>query len=345
MAELTFTALKKQIDAGQLAPVYLLNGPEGFYTDRLVKMFEQSVPEDVRDFNLYILYAPQTEPATVIDICHRYPMMADRVMVIVKECQGVNAGSKWLNALKDYAANPSPTTTLVLACRGADVKCAELQKGMKKGGGEVFTAKKLTGQNFSAEIARIIAEKGLTIEPKAMMMLQDYIGEDLSKLYNEIDKLTVVLGRGAMITPESIERNIGVSKEYNNFELVNALMERDSAKAFKIIDYFRHNPKNNPTPITAATLFNSFSDLLAAYYAPERSSRGIQTALGLKWESQARRIQGYMRSYTPWQLIEIIDAIRRFDANSKGSGSRFDQFDLLHQLIFTILTAPGRSPV
>lgn len=345
MAELTFSDIKKQISSGKLAPVYLLNGPEGYYTDQLVKMFENAVPEDTRDFNLYIVYAPQTQPAAVIDLCQRYPMMADRLVVIVKECQGAGAGGNWLNALKNYAANPSPTTTLVLACRGADVKCAELQKAMKTGGGEVFNSKKLTSAGFSAEINRIIAEKGLTIEPKALMMLQDYIGENLSTLYNEIDKLSVVLGKGAMITHESIERNIGVSKEYNNFELIDALMSRNLTKSLKIIEYFRRNPKNNPAQVTAATIFGSFADLLAAYYAPERTPRAIQTALGLRSEFQARKLIDGMRSYTPWQLIEIIDAIRRFDANSKGAGSRFDPYDLLQQLIFTILYARGVSPV
>lgn len=345
MAELTFSSLAKDIASGRLAPVYLLHGPEGFYVDRLVKMFENVVPEDVRDFNQYVVYAPETEPATVVDLCQRYPMMADRMIVVVKECQGKNAGGRWLNTLKAYAANPSTTTTLVLAARGEEVKCAELVKAMKAGGGQVFLSKKLSSREFSGEISRIIADKGLTIEPKAMMMLQEYIGENLSTLYNEVDKLSFVLGKGAMVTPEAIERNIGISKEYNNFELTDALLNRNAEKAFRIVKYFRQNPKNNPTPVTASTIFGSFSDLLSAYYAPDRSPRGVQQALGLRTSFQADKILNGMRQYNPWQIIEIIDAIRRFDINSKGGGSRFDPYDLLQQLIFTILTATGRNPV
>lgn len=338
----TFTSLKADIRAGRLAPVYLLHGEEGFYTDALVKMFEAIVPDDLKDFNQFIFYAPQIEPATVMDACQRYPMMYDRQVVIVKEAQA--EGANFLNALAPYAGAPSPTTVLVIVCRGIQAKCAELIKKIKDSKGVVFESKKLYEKDMAAAIRGFIQEKGLNIEDRALSMLMEYVGSDLSRIYNEVDKLTVVLGKGAMVTPESIERNIGFSKDYNNFELVRAIARREETKAFTIIDYFRRNPKNNPTVLTAGVLFNLFSNLLITFYAKDRSDRGLMGELGFNRPGQLIDIKAAMTRYRPWQIIEIIDAIRRFDAASKGVGSRADQYDLLHELVFRILTCAG-TPV
>ncbi len=172
-------------------------------------------------------------------------------------------------------------------------------------------------------------------------MLIDYVGTDLSRLYNEIDKLMTALGAGATVTAEAVERNIGMSKDYNNFELVDALAVKDSGKVFRIADYFRSNPKNNPLVVSASTIFSFFADLLAAYYCADKSDNGIMAELKLRWPGQIKRYRAAMQRYNAFQVIEIIAAIRRYDAMSKGVGSRQSDHNLFHDLLFHILTAPG----
>ena len=210
----------------------------------------------------------------------------------------------------------------------------------------------LHGQNFSWD-PRITTEEqvrfvqicldragaNMMITPREM--LRDYIGTDLSRLYNEIDKLALILGENAMITPESIERNIGVSKDYNNFELVDALAQKDSLKAYKIIEYFRSNPKNNPSVLTIAAIFNYFSNLLTLYFSKDKSEPTLMAMVGAKWPIQFAKYKAGLKNYNAFQAIEIIAAIREFDAKSKGIDSRQNEHDLMKDLIFHILSAPG----
>lgn len=346
MAEVvTFNSVRNQIASRRLSPIYLLHGEETYYIDELVKLFENVLPPSERDFNQYVLYAPQTEPATVMETCQRYPMMSDFQMVILKEAQAVSAN--YLNALAPYAANPNTTTVLVIAARGfnssgKDIACAELKKKIAASRGVVFESKKLNERMLGSAIVEFIKEKGLNIEPKALAMLQEFVGTDLSRIYNEVDKLTMILGKGAMVTPESIERNIGVSKDYNTFELVAALANKNAEKAFKIVDYFKKNPKNNPVQPIASLLFNYYSNLLIAAYSPDKTDAGLLNQLGFKWPRQLVDIKAGLRCYNAWQMIAAIDAIRRLDTGSKGQCSSFNSYDLLRDTIFTLLTTTGR---
>ncbi|MDE6431461.1 MAG: DNA polymerase III subunit delta, partial [Duncaniella sp.] len=197
----TFQELKRRLAARtQLAPVYLLHGEEGYYIDELVKDFEALVPEEERDFNLYVLYAPETGMDDVMEVCHRYPMMAERQVVIVKEAQAIRADQ--LNKLHSYIERPNPTTVLVIAVRGAQAKGKELLAAVKKNG-VTFESKRLSEKNLVPAISDLIKEKGLNVDPKALSMLRDYIGADLARLYNEIGKIALILGQGAMVTPEA----------------------------------------------------------------------------------------------------------------------------------------------
>ncbi|MCM1354896.1 MAG: DNA polymerase III subunit delta [Staphylococcus sp.] len=335
----TFSELKRQLAArSSLAPVYLLHGEEGYYIDELVKDFEALVPEEERDFNLYILYAPESGVETVMDVCHRYPMMAERQVVIVKEAQAIRADQ--LNKLHSYVSKPNPTTVLVISCRGAQAKGKDLLAAVKKNG-VIFESKRLSERNVLPVISDLIKEKNLNVDAKALSMLRDYIGTDLSRLYNEIGKLAMILGKGAMITPEAIERNVGISKDYNNFELIDAVNSRNAAKAFAIIGYFRENPKSNPTVMTVSALFNQFSNLLIYQYTRDKSPSGYMDALGLRSQWALKGYEIAARNYNVRQTIEIISAIREFDTRSKGIGSRQNEYDLLQDLVFHILTARG----
>ncbi len=335
----TFASLKSEIKAKRLSPVYLLHGEEGYFTDRLVKEFENILTDEEKEFNQYVLYAPQTEMLTAIDICRRYPMMADRQVVIIKECQAARADQ--LQKLAKYVAEPSPQTVLVIAFRGQKAKGKELLDAVKKSRATVFESKKVYESQIGGYISQLIADRGLTADPKALEMLKEFVGTDLSRLYNEIEKLTTILGAGAQVTPESIERNIGFSKDFNSFELVDALATRDAAKAFRIADYFRANPKNNPTVLVVASIFSYFSDLMITYFVKDKSPSALMQALGVKNSFAMRRYDAGRRNYNAFQVIEIIRAIRRFAAQSKGCGSRQNEYQLLRELIFHILSAPG----
>lgn len=337
-AAVTFDGLKKQIASGKLAPVYLLHGAESYYIDELVKEFEKVVPEADKEFNQYVLYAPQVEPGAVMYLCSRYPMMAERQVVILKECQAVRADQ--VNRLFRYVEHPSPTTVFVIVFRGDTAKGKDLMAVAKKHA-VIFESKKPADYQLVPLISKCISEAGLVPDQKALEMLRDFIGTDLSRLYNEVGKLKTILAPGAKVTPEVVEQYIGVSKEFNNFELIDAISVRDAAKAFRIADYFAANPKANPLVMTTAALYGFFSDLMVAFYAKDKSDAGLMKDLNLKFDKQLRKFRAGMRSYNAFQVIEIISALRRFDAQSKGMGSRQNEHALFHDLIFHILSAPG----
>lgn len=344
-APITFDTLKRRLSAGQYAPVYLLHGEEGYYIDELVKLFERILPAEDREYGLVNLYAPQiSNPKEITDVCRTMPMLTDRQVVIVREAQ--SAKGDFIDKLAPYAASPTPSTILVVSSRGEKIKGKEFIKAVKTNG-VVYESPKVWPNEVPGLAMKFVQEKGLTIEPQTADLLAEYIGTSLSRLHNEIDKLAGILGRGAKVTPEAIEMHIGISKDYNNFELLDALATRDGARAMRIVNYFANNPKANPYVVTTSTLFGFFADLMQAYYTPGKNERDILAALGINPYNRTAtaRIRNGMKSYNPFQLIEILDVLRRYDATSKGIGSRMNPYDGLADVIFHILTAPGTLPV
>lgn len=339
----TFREIMQSIKKRQLAPIYILFGEEGYFIDELVKAFENLVPESERDFNLYSLYAQEIAPEVVIATCKRFPMMSDRQVVILKEAQAARTDA--INKLHIYAANPNSSTVLVICFRADKAKGKDLLAKTKANGGVLFESKRLTENNIDPLICSIVQEKGLNIEAKGLSMLRDFIGTDVAKIYNEINKLALILGKGAMITPESIEHNVGISKDFNNFELIDAIAAKDTAKIFRIIKYFRSNPKNHPAIMTVSTIFSYFASLLIAQFSKDKSPGALMSALGLRWPGQLTRYTIGMRNYNAYKTIEIISAIREFDVKSKGNGSRQNEYDLLHNLMFRITTCSGKIDV
>ncbi len=338
-ASTTYDELVRRLNNHDYAPVYILHGEEGYFIDRLVTLFEDIVPDVDKDFNLYTMYAPEVELRVVEEACRRYPMMSERQVVIVKEAQ---ASKENFDKLSNYASQPNPSTVLVICFRGAKAKGTELLAQMAAHGGVVFESKKLTEKTVGPTINHFIKDKGLNIEPKGLVMLRDYVGLDLSKIYNEIEKLTVALPQGATVTPEVIEKHIGISKDYNNFELVSALANKNTERAFKIINYFRLNPKNNPVVVTLSTVWTFFSNLMVMHYSRDKSDAGLCASIGRKGTWLPDDYKRGLNNYSPWQLIEISRAIRVADCRSKGIDSRMDAYDLLNDLVFHILTASGR---
>lgn len=337
----TFGLLRSQLAKRQFSPVYLLHGEEGYFIDVLIKDFENILPLEERDFNMYTMYAPQVSADDVIDACRRYPMMAEYQLVILKECQENIA---ILNKLHTYVEQPSPTTIFVMCCRGAQAKGKDLLAAMKNNG-VIFESKQLKDRDIDVAIVDFIKEKGLNIEQKGLSMLREFVGSDLSRLYNEIGKLVIALGPGATVTPEAVERNIGVSKDYNNFELIKALSLKDASTVYRIVDYFHRDTKNNPIFLSLSMVFKYYSNLLLLYFLKDKSDNAMMQELGLKWQGQLIDYKNGMRNYNAFKVIEIISAIREFDTRSKGIGSRQNMYDLFQDLMFRILTATGNIAI
>ncbi len=345
MAEtVTFQSICRDLRAGRPAPLYLIHGEEGYYIDALVREFEAMVPEGDRDFDLTTLYAPEIDSAKVVEnACRRYPMLGPRQVVILKEAQAVNAD--FLKPLAAYASKPTPSTVLCVCFRGAKAKGAEFLKGVKAGGGVIFEALKVKEAQIPTVVSAFIKERGLSVDPKALLMLCDFVGTDLSRLYNEVAKLTVTLGQGAMVTPEAVERNIGISKEYNSFELTRALAERNMPKVMAIYFNYKGNPKAHAVQPLVSLIFNLFANVLAAQYSVDKSERGLMQELGFSSPWQLKDVKVAMGNYNAWQVIEIIDKLREFECASKGNGSRQDPYDLFFDLLTRILNPLGMKGV
>lgn len=342
-SNLSFQDIKQSIAQRRLAPIYIISGEEGYFIDELCNDFENLVPESERDFNFYALYAQEITTEAVMATCMRFPMMSERQVVILKEAQTLNVNV--INRLQGYAAKPNPTTVLVVCFRGEKAKGKEFLDQVKANGGVIFESKRPNERSIDPMIAQLVRDKGLNIEPKGIAMLRDFIGLDIAKLCNEINKMALVLGKGAMITPESIEQNIGISKDFNNFELVDAIAAKDSAKIFRIINYFRSNPKKNPTVLTVSAIFSYFSNLMICQFSRDKSPNTLMGLLGIKWPKQLERYTQGMRNYNAYKSIEIISALREFDTKSKGIGSRQSEWDLLHNLMFRIISCSGKIEI
>lgn len=341
---------RQQIEAAirknEFAAIYLLMGEEAFYIDRIAELIIQNaLTESEKDFNLATFYGADSSMSDVILACRRYPMMADRQVVILKEAQSAKAGKQmnW-DLLRQYALNPTPTTILIVCYKGGTIKSTGLTKAINqsmlegKQAGVVFESSLLREYNIDKALMEYVASTGFRIESKALAMLIDYVGCDMAMLAKEVDKLEMSQ-LDKMITADAVEQNVGISKEYNTFELVNAIANKDKVKVFKIIEYFRANPKKGPGVLAASTLFTFFSNLLIAFYARTTDERALMEALRLKSPFQLKDYRIGMKRYTATQSMKAIVALREFDTRSKGIGSNRNEYDLLEELILKIFDA------
>lgn len=318
------------------APVYFLMGDEPYYIDLICDtIVANALSESERDFNQTILYGADIEDfGIVINTAKRFPMMAQHQLVVVKEAQMIRS----IESLTYYLQKPLRSTILVICYKGS-YKSKKILAEIGKVG-VLYESKKLYENQLSAFISNYLAEKRMTIDPKASAMMADFIGADLNRLTGELDKLAITLPEGqTRITAESVERNIGISKDFNNFELLNAIINRNVYKANLIVRYFEQNPKNNPLVVTISVLFNFFANLMLCYFAPDKSENGLVGELKLRSAFQARDYIVAMRNYNAFKCIEIIDCIRRSDAKSKGvnSGAMSQDSDILREMVFRIM--------
>ena len=334
--ETTYEEIVRELKNRIYKPVYYLMGDEAFYIDKIADYIIDNVLTDTeKEFNQTILYGADVDAATIINAAKRYPMMSEYQVIVVKEAQAVHN----MEELVFYLQKPLKSTILVLCHKhGSLDKRKKLAAEIEKVG-VLYESKKLKDAQLPAFIAAYIKQKGFDIDQKATAMLAEFVGTDLSRLVGEMEKLIITSSENSTkITPEQIEKNIGISKDYNNFELRSALVEKDVLKANKIVKYFEENPKTNPIQMTLSLLFGFYSNLMMAYYAPEKSEQGIAAFLGLKSSWQAREYMAAMRKYSGIKTMQIISEIRTTDAKSKGvENSSLSDGDLLRELVFKIL--------
>ncbi|MCR8917373.1 DNA polymerase III subunit delta [Bacteroides sp. ET225] len=336
MKETTYEEIVRNLKNRVYAPVYFLMGEEDYYIDRISDYILDTVlTETEKEFNQTVLFGTDTDMAAIINAARRYPMMSEHQVVVVKEAQGLRN----LDDLTYYLQKPLLSTILVFCYKHGSLDrrkkiVAEIEKH-----GVLFESKKLKDSQLPGFISSYLKRKKIEIEPKASEMMAEFIGADLNRMAGELEKLVITLPSGQRrITPEQIERNIGISKDYNNFELRSALIAKDVLKANQIIKYFGENPKNNPLQMTLAVLFNFFSNLMLAYYAPQRNEQGIAAFLGLRSPWQAKDYMAAMQKFSGNKVLQIISAIRNCDAKSKGVGNpSISDEDLLRDLVFFIL--------
>ncbi len=317
-------------------PVYFLTGEEPYYIDIISDYIENNVlTEAEKGFNQTVFYGRDTDPLTVVETARRFPMMANQQVIIVKEAQ------EWKNPeiLAKYLVAPSKSTVLVINYKYKKIDGrTEVGKLLKKSS-LYFESPKLRDYQIPQWIENYVKKEGYSISPQATQMLADYLGESLSKVVNELKKLFILIPAGNQITPDHIEKNIGISKEFNPFELTNALGNREILKANRIVNYFAANPGSGPLPFTMGVLFTYFSRLFRYHFLPDKSENGVMKALNIGSPFIAKKTIAEAKRFTPTKLFEIIGILRTYDMKSKGfeASGELSPGDIYKELIYKIL--------
>ncbi|MDX5326504.1 MAG: DNA polymerase III subunit delta [Bacteroidota bacterium] len=331
---MSFEELEKELKARQFRPLYWFAGEESFFIDRLVDIIEKTaLNEAERSFNQTILYGKDTDVGTVIASAKRYPMMAPHNVVIVKEAQQL----KKIEELNAYAENPLDSTILVLASKHkAPDKRTKFYKTVNSKH-VFFESKRLYDNQVPGWIEKQLRLLHYKVSPKSVALLAEHVGSDLSKLYNEIEKLRIIVPEGGDITAEVIEKNVGISKDYNNFELTKALSQRDVVRSNEIIRYFAQNPKDHPLTVTIFTLYGFFSKLLILHTLNSTDQKVIASKLKVN-PFFIREYQTAARNYSLQKVVRIIGYLRECDIRSKGIDNYgTSDADLMKELMFKIL--------
>lgn len=328
--------IARKVRAGQIAPIYYLMGEEPYYIDKVSDFLVDTLlkPEE-RDFNLTIVYGADVTANQIICESRSFPMLADRRVVLVREAQAL----KDVDQLLPYVKQPCPTTVLIFCHKHGKLDGRKQVAKEIQSCGVLYESKRVYENHLPGFVTTYLRQHRVELEHQAQQMLCDHVGANLTRLAAEMDKLLLVVPEGGgRITAEMVEQQTGVSKEFNNFELQNALAARDIYKANQIVNYFNSNPRSFALQPTLATLFNFFSDVMLSYYAPDRTDDGVCAWLG-KTPWQARQaILPARRNYTGIKVMHILGEIRRTDARSKGvGGEKTAPGELLQELVFYIL--------
>ena len=337
-ASVTYESVMSELKARKFRPLYYLMGDEPYYIDKISDWIAENVlkPEEC-DFDLTILFGSDVTASQVADTARRFPMMGERQVVIVKEAQNI----KSVEPLEKYLKNPNPTTILVMCHKNGklDGRRQAYIKAIREAG-VLFESQKLKEKDLPAFIERFLQARGASVDPKSTQMIAEAIGADLGRLTSELDKVLLSLPeQDRRVTPQVVEEQIGISKEYNAFELRDAIVNRNVLKANRIIKYFDDNPKAGSIYSLLPILFNYFQNLMIAYYCPQRGSQeALAQWLDMKSPWAARDYVTGMRNYTGMKVMQILGKIREMDAKSKGvDNPNTPPGELMKELIFFTL--------
>lgn len=337
----TYREIIADIRKGVFAPVYLLMGEEPYYLDKISEWLESSVVEEEdKDFNFEVFYGAETNVETVATAARQYPVMAPKRFVILKEAQAMQQHAVNLGKLEGYVQNAPDTTVLVIVLKGKELpQSSKLVKAIKKAGGIVFTSARVKEYQMGVPIREYCQEKRIGIDPDAIDLLVEYLGNSLNKVFGEIDKLIVSGGKDLKrITRKEILDNIGLNKEFNAFELVKALASKNYNKAMTIVNYFASNPRQNPVVLVVGPLFKFFSQLAMAWFSPDRSDQALMAMFGMHSSWQLRDIKEGMRMYSASQAVNAIHLLRELDCRSKGIDSMQNEHEVLKETVFNLFT-------
>ena len=329
----------REVKAGKFAPIYVLHGEEPFFIEEIVNAIKKNaVDEASKDFNETVLYGRDVELSEVLAAARRFPMMAERQLVLVKEAQDLKCWRRKdeLAQLEAYAENSVGTTVLVLAYMNKKIDGRlKAVKSLSKNG-VLFLSEKVRDYKLSSWIQGYSSDEGLDVEPKAVQMLADYLGNDLRKVCNELTKLKLVL-KGSKVSSEDIEKHIGISKEYNIFELQKALGTKDIEKATRIVNHFEANSKNNPMAMIAPILLNYFNRIFVYHGLKDKTSNAAAKAMSCS-PFAVKEYASAARLYPPAKVARIFSYLRDADRKSKGRGNATTTDGmLLREAVFKIL--------
>lgn len=315
-------------------PIYFLMGEETYFIDQIADYLTANVlTEAEKGFNQHILYGKDTDIDAIITYSRRFPMMASHQVVVVREAQNI----KKIEDLEAYVKNPLNSTILVLSYKYKTIDKRKTFSKLIAQKGVLFESKKIYDNQLPDWIKGYLAKRNFSIVPQAAAMLSEYLGTDLSKVSNELDKLMISIPANTKITADHIEKNIGISKDYNIFELQNALGERDILKSNQIINYFAANPNANPIQRTISSLYQFFMKLLTYHFMEDKSQNAVAAGLGVN-PYFVKNYVAAARQYPIKKVVEIISVLRDFDMKSKGFGNvSGDAGDLQKEMIYRIL--------
>lgn len=326
--------LIKQIEAKNFEKIYFLHGEEAYYIDKITDAIIANALEDhERDFNQSILYGKDSDAGSLIAEAKGYPMMAERRLVILREAQDF----KGLEDLKSYFDAPSDKTIFVINYKYKNYDSRKKAMKAVAKNGIVFKSEKIKEYRLASWIESHVKSSGYGITPKASMLLAEFLGNDLSKITNELDKLEILVEKGTVINEIHVEENIGISKDYNVFELVNAIGLRDVSKANKIVDYFVHNPKAGSIIMVVSNLFGHYSKLMKIHFLPNKSKENISGELRVH-PFVASQLMNSAKIYNPKKIAANIAILHEFDLKSKGIGnSSFTHGQLMKEMVYRLM--------
>ncbi len=332
---MTFEELLRDIQSGKFQPVYLLHGEEPYFTDRILDAIEtHALPESERSFNLSVLYGKEVDAVTLLDYLRRYPMMSERQVVVLREAQDM----KGLADLQAYIENPMPTTVFAIGYKHKKLDLNTKFGKALKAKAVVLESKRLYDNQIPDWIVAYCKSQKRTIEPTATNLLAEYLGSDLAKVSNEIDKLVLNLSPGAPITAAQVQEYVGISKDYNVFELHKAMAMRDIAKVMRIEQYYAANIKRNSLLGTIASLFNFFSKVYMLHFLAGKSDSEAAKTLALRSEWALKEYRIAAKNYPFAKVCAVISLLREFDLRAKGVDSdSADEDALMKELFFRIL--------